>query len=264
MDVLVHRPVGCGTARVVVTDRGDGDVHPRRVPPSVLVARQLAATGRRWSMLDQVHGVERVDLRGGRQASDIAAPQLLRGDVVVADAAGTAERAVAVWTADCAPVVLVGAEGTLVCAHGGWRGLAAGVLDVAAAALAERGESVAAAVVGPLVHPCCYEFGEAQLELVACGVGADPDRVSASTSWGAPAIDLPAVVVHGLARRGIEVDVMGPCTGCDDRWYSHRRRGDRGRHAVVAWIEAAEPIAMGVGGRHRAASGAARSDRVRP
>jgi hypothetical protein len=42
-------------------------------------------------------------------------------------------------------------------------------------------------------------------------------------------------VAAGLRRTGVELDVVGPCTGCDARWYSHRRRGETGRHAVVAW-----------------------------
>jgi copper oxidase (laccase) domain-containing protein len=37
----------------------------------------------------------------------------------------------------------------------------------------------------------------------------------------------------------VPLDVVGPCTGCDERWYSYRRRGDVGRHAVVAWTEPA-------------------------
>jgi hypothetical protein len=29
------------------------------------------------------------------------------------------------------------------------------------------------------------------------------------------------------------------CTGCDHRWFSHRARGDLGRHVVAAWLDAA-------------------------
>ncbi len=42
-----------------------------------------------------------------------------------------------------------------------------------------------------------------------------------------------------LGRHGIGLDVVGPCTGCDVRFYSHRRRNERERHAVVSWIEEA-------------------------
>ena len=41
-------------------------------------------------------------------------------------------------------------------------------------------------------------------------------------------------VVHG-----IDLDVVGVCTGCDLRFRSHRRRVDLERHAMVAWFEEA-------------------------
>jgi copper oxidase (laccase) domain-containing protein len=143
-----------------------------------------------------------------------------------------------VWAADCAPIALFGANGTTrVVAHGGWRGLAGGVIDVAVDALESTGTRVAAAVLGPCIHPCCYEFGAADLELVAHGVGVSPSDVTGSTGWGTRALDVPAAVRSGLARRAIEIDVAGACTGCDRRFRSHRRRADLQRHALIAWFE---------------------------
>ena len=48
--------------RIVATDRSDGDVHPDRVCAEVLLDRQVRATGRRWAMLDEVHGLGVVDV----------------------------------------------------------------------------------------------------------------------------------------------------------------------------------------------------------
>jgi copper oxidase (laccase) domain-containing protein len=124
-----------------------------------------------------------------------------------------------------------------VVAHAGWRGLAGGVIDVAVDALESTGTQAAAAVLGPCIHACCYEFGAADLEQVALGVGAAPSDVAGSTSWGTRALDVPAAVTAALARRGIEIDVAGVCTGCDPRFRSHRCRAELERHALVVWFE---------------------------
>jgi copper oxidase (laccase) domain-containing protein len=225
---LLRRPIGDRDVTVVCTERSDGDVHPLRVSPSDLRDRQLAATGRTWAMLDQVHGTGRVDHDScGPTGGD---PVIGVGDVLVA----VGGRPVAIWAADCAPVVLVDDDGAIVGCHAGWRGLAAGVIDVAAAA----GRVPRRAVLGPCIHPCCYEFGSAELERVAEGLGVAPSRITATTTSGSPALDVPTAVGLALGNHGIELDVVGPCTGCDRRWFSHRR-GDVGRHAVVAWSEPA-------------------------
>jgi copper oxidase (laccase) domain-containing protein len=227
---LLRRPVAGRTAVVVATERCDGDLHATAVPSPVLVERQLAVTGRRWVMLDEVHGTV-VHACTAADVADADRPVAAEGDVLV----GSGDPALAVWVGDCAPVVLVGDDGTLVACHAGWRGLAAGVLDVAVDAL---DRPVVAAVLGPCIHPCCYEFGADDLATVARALGVDAAAVTGTTSAGAVALDIPAAVRAGLARRGVTVEVAGSCSRCDDRWFSHRR-GDPGRHAVVAWTEAA-------------------------
>ncbi len=147
----------------------------------------------------------------------------------------------AIWAGDCAPVVLCGAGGTLVAAHAGWKGLAAGVLDVAVGLVVDRGDRVEAAVLGPCIHAECYEFGPAELEAVVRGIADDGDAdgataaIAARTATGRPALDVPAAVAWGLRRHRIRLDTIGPCTACEPRWFSHRARADTARHAVVAW-----------------------------
>ena len=183
-------------------------------------------------MLDEVHGVDVVAVDS---LPSVAWPLAGTGDVLVA---AQSSEMLAVWVADCAPLALFGANGTTrVVVHGGWRGLADGVIDVAVDALESTGTQVSAAVLGPCIHPCCYEFGSADLEQVARGVGASPSDVTGSTSWGTRALDVPAAVTAGLARRGVELDVTGTCTGCDRRYRSHRRRAELERHALVVWFE---------------------------
>jgi copper oxidase (laccase) domain-containing protein len=229
---LFRRDVDGRVAVVVATECSDGDVHPESVDAETLRHRQLAATGRRWVMLDEVHGVEVVAIDS---LATVSWPIAGTGDVLAAD---WSDATLAVWVADCAPVALFGANGTSrAVAHAGWRGLAAGVLDVAIDAVETTGTDVVAAVLGPCIHPCCYEFGTADLDRVAFGVGASASDLRGSTQWGTRALDVPAAVAAGLARRGIALDAVGPCTGCDRRFRSHRRRADPERHALVAWFE---------------------------
>ena len=71
------------------------------------------------------------------------------------DAQATAEPGLAplVMVADCLPIAMAGPGGVAM-VHGGWRGLAGGIVATAA----ERVEAEAAAI-GPGIGPCCYEVG---------------------------------------------------------------------------------------------------------
>lgn len=223
---LVELRVGADIVRAWVTDRTDETVHPVLTEPEVLRSRQHAVTGGAWVMADQVHGIDVVDVDG----TEPWAPTSGRGDVLVTSARDVR---LAVWAGDCAPIVLAADDGTLVAAHGGWRGLAAGVVDVAVDHATMRGGNVVTALLGPVIHSCCYEFGPDELGEVAVGLGTSEAELRATTSAGKPALDVPAGVTGALRRRGIELDLSGPCTGCHDRWFSHRVRNDLGRHALV-------------------------------
>ena len=187
-------------------------------------------------MVDQVHGTA-----AWRVGSNVGAvdrwPVLGEADVIVSD--GGLSRPVGVWAADCASIVLFGAAGSVAGAHAGWRGLAAGVVDVAVDVLLRRDESVVAVVVGPMIHAECYAFGDDALAAVADGVGAEAAAITGVTADGRVALDVPAAVAAALGRRDLLPDVLGDCTGCDRRWFSHRVGTDTERHVLVAWTEPA-------------------------
>ncbi len=191
----------------------------------MLSERQHGLVGGRFALADQVHGVDVGHVRSG-----FAWPTIGPGDVLVSGGPP-----IGIWAADCAPVFLVSTSGTIVGAHGGWRGLAGGVIDVAVGQVHAVGERVMAALVGPLIHPCCYEFGSSDAAAVAAGVHTDPAALAGVTTDGKVALDVPAAIRAGLGAHGIELGSVGECTGCTDRWFSHRARSDTGRHAVVAW-----------------------------
>jgi YfiH family protein len=133
----------------------------------------------------------------------------------------------AVRTADCVPVVLVG-DGVIGVVHAGWRGLAGGVIQATAQAMG----SVLEAHVGPHIRRGCYEFGATDLDTVAAVLG---DHVRATTSWGTPALDLTEGVRGALSPADVHDD--GACTACSDVFFSWRARTEHQRFATLAWLE---------------------------
>ncbi len=169
----------------------------------------------------QVHGafVRRLD------AETPAEPEGVRP----ADADGQATAlpgvGVMVLAADCLPVVL-GAPRAVVALHAGWRGLLAGLIEEGVRVLGGAcGASDAVAIIGPGAGVCCYEVGE-EVHAAFGGIHRDGSR-----------IDLKAIARERLLASGVaEVRDLGLCTICDERFFSHRREGERaGRQAGVAW-----------------------------
>jgi hypothetical protein len=172
--------------------------------------------GTTW--LHQVHGATIVEVTEPGQHAGAQA-----------DAAFTTRPGcmLAVRTADCVPVVLVGQEAIGV-VHAGWRGLAEGVIQTTVAAMGD----VVEAHIGPHIRRGCYEFGATDLDTVASALG---DRVRATTTWGTPALDLSEGVRAALGA--IPHHDSGACTACTDLYYSWRARRERERFATLAWLE---------------------------
>jgi copper oxidase (laccase) domain-containing protein len=171
----------------------------------------------------------------GARVVEVTAPGEHAG--AEADAAVTAVPGctLAVRTADCAPVVLLGTR-TVGLVHAGWRGLVAGVVEATVGALTDLGDPPTAARLGPCIRPGCYEFRGPELAGVVERFGPE---VRGTTSWGTPALDLPAAVRAALAPFDLVPEDRSGCTACDRRWYSHRARAEVERFATLAWLEPA-------------------------
>lgn len=206
---------------VTCSTRADGDFHRTEVEFGELEARRRRLVDLPWTQLDQVHGttVRRVDVPGGADG--------VTGDIAITD---LDDVVLGCWVGDCAPVVLIGAGSEFAVVHAGWRGLAGGVIQ---AAIGAFGEPVVGALLGPTIGPCCYEFGVADLDAVAAGVGCETSRISGTTRSGRRALDVAAAV--GAACDELAVERIGGCTGCEYPGFSHRVRTDRRRHVVAAW-----------------------------
>jgi YfiH family protein len=207
----------------------DGDLHID-ADPAGLALRRAAICRYPWTWLRQVHGptVVVVD-RPGDHAGDEA-------DAAVTQAPGAA---LAIHSADCAPVLFEGigaADAPVIgAAHAGWRGLEAGVLEATVAQMRALGADDISARLGPCISPAAYPFGTADLTRLAFRFG--PDVVGA-TALGEPAFDLRAAVRQVLADLGVPLDVAAVrCTALDPGWFSWRARAEAGRQASLMWIE---------------------------
>lgn len=188
---------------------------------ALLMRRLDLAEQPRW--LTQVHGNRVVD------AERITHP--VAADAAVASALDVA---CAVMTADCLPILLCDRRGTTVAAvHGGWRGLASGVIAATVAALTSRG--IAAedllAWLGPAIGPAVYEVGEDVRNAVRA---AEALTATASGRWH---LDLYSLARADLRACGV-ADIHGGdfCTYSDPRrFFSYRRDGTCGRQATLIW-----------------------------
>jgi polyphenol oxidase len=190
-------------------------------PENVTENRRRAAAAadfepRDLALARQVHGghVITVGAHGGMVG---------QADGLVAEA-GTAEGLVlGILSADCAAVALAGAGGVAL-VHAGWRGLVEGIVATGVAALG----SVWGAWVGPAIKGCCYEVG--------------PEVIEAFGSAGLPVadehhIDIEVAATHAARRAGAEnVETVGECTCCDERYFSYRRDGLTGRQGAFAGL----------------------------
>jgi polyphenol oxidase len=215
-----------GSIHVRSTTRAEGDFAIDGEPVGLAVRRR-AIVDRPWVWLRQVHGPA-VQVVRAATAEGIAGSE---ADALVTD---EADLVLAIQTADCLPVMLWSAEGVIGAAHAGWRGLDAGVVEATAAAMRDLGATVIEARIGPCISEECYEFGAADLDEVAAGLG---DEVRGRTATGSPALDLHRA--FGVVARRAGIAAWGSdasCTACHpERWFSHRARAEAERMATVIW-----------------------------
>jgi copper oxidase (laccase) domain-containing protein len=239
-----------GGGRALFTTRADGNLSTRAGDDherGLQRRDQLCASlGLRWLCASpQVHGthVQRVLAVAGARGTP--APSDADGHATALRTLGTM-----VLAADCLPVAL-GCHGAVAIVHAGWRGLAAGVLEQGVSAVRELGSGggggtvrelgdgsgVGAvrklgdgrgigAVIGPGAGACCYEVGD------------EVHRALGDARTHGRKLDLQAVARDRLHAAGVErIQTVRACTICDERFFSHRREGQRaGRQAGIAWL----------------------------
>jgi polyphenol oxidase len=182
--------------------------------------------------LTQVHGNRVIRLQAGPEPD-------YRADGAVTGAPG---RVCAVLVADCLPVLFAARDGSAVgAAHAGWRGLAAGVLENAVAALGVPPDQLLA-WIGPGIGQAHFEVGAEVREAFAGAAGtAGADAAAAAfrpNARGRWQCDLAGLARLRLAALGLTgIYGGGWCTFADpENFFSHRRDACSGRMAALIWL----------------------------
>jgi YfiH family protein len=215
-----------------------GDLPARVAHNRALLRSHLGLTGEPlW--LQQVHGTH-VACAEPLPAATAPVARALEADGARASTPGVV---CVVMTADCLPLLMCDTQGTRIAAvHAGWRGLAAGVVERAVAALQCLPRDILV-WLGPAIGADAFEVGA---EVRGHFVAEHPDaegafRPNASGRYWA---DLTALARQRLARLGVTaVYGGGYCTFSDPaRFFSYRRDGVTGRMASLIWLDANHPV----------------------
>lgn len=164
-----------------------------------------------WSFIDQTH-------------SDIVKHAVKSSSLGEADAQFTSQISLglAIQTADCVPVFLIGRTGSglvqIGAVHAGWRGLANQIISKTVAQMS----NVHSAVIGPCIGVNRYEVGE---EVISAIVGAGvPRDICTLEKKPRPHLNVKLTAAHQLRQAGVRnIETMGYCTFSDDGWASYRR-----------------------------------------
>ncbi|MBM3633939.1 MAG: laccase domain-containing protein [Actinobacteria bacterium] len=197
------------------------------------LARSLGVDAARAASMTQVHGARVVEIgaHGGEERFAGTLDGVAECDALVTRVPGVALVAMG---ADCPVIGLWDERGQVVAAvHAGWRGIVAGVIPAAVAAMGADPTTVTAAV-GPHVGPCCYPVDDDLRSTMAARHGPD-------VAVG-DAVDLGLACRRALEGAGVprgRIKVDASCTACDaQRFFSYRRDGGAtGRQGAVVWIE---------------------------
>jgi polyphenol oxidase len=189
--------------------------------------RAMAELGVAPQALVSVHQVHSPDVVMVEQPPPSAGPQ---GERPKADAMVTKHKglALAILTADCAPVLLADERAGIVgAAHAGWRGAVGGVLEATVAKMLDEGASLTRliAVIGPCIGFNSYEVGP---EFPAPFLAQDPANERFFRAAQRPRhhlFDLPGYARARLAAAGVQhIDSVGGDTAREEeRFFSWRR-----------------------------------------
>ena len=165
--------------------------------------------------LDQVHGSDCVYV--GKDSDLTDAPQ---ADAMWTDQLGLA---LAIQSADCVPVViaLMSAGRLIGAAHGGWRGLVAGVLPKLVGCMPTQAGNLTA-WVGPCIGKAYFEVGAEVWRPVEriCADAVDPHP----SDSGKRLVDLPLLAQRQLQACGVKAVFQSSlCSYTGAEFYSHRQ-----------------------------------------
>jgi len=234
--------VGSGPARrieVPILSQVAGLAHLFTARGSEAPVALAEAAGRALPIVSmkQVHGADvHVAVRAAGAPSSASAPV---GDAVVVAEPGVA---VAVWVADCVPVLLCDETTQSAAAvHAGWRGTVKGVVGSAIAVLRSRfgaDPGRMRVAIGPCIGPCCFEVGDEVVEALLAAFPGAEGCVLPGTRRRIDLVEANRLQAEAAGVPAERIQASGLCTVCrPDLLESYRRgRGTCGRMAgLIAW-----------------------------
>lgn len=210
--------VSTGAMASLNCGRGSQD-DPADVERNRARAVNAVAPGKTLVSVHQIHSAHCASYDG--DWTEDARPQ--------ADAIVTAQRgvALAIVTADCAPVLLADVEaGVVGVAHAGWKGALAGITDATVAAMQRIGarRDRIAAALGPCIGRGSYEVSDSFARPFLRDDAAN-ERFFASGRADHAHFDLEAYVAHRLTAAGCQRVWAAGLDTCvlEARFFSYRR-----------------------------------------
>lgn len=170
--------------------------------------------------------------------------------IAVADASVTTKvgRVLAIQTADCMPIVLLGADAKVLgVAHAGWRSLLLGVIEnTIELMLAKHEGAISHAWIGPSIGATAFEVG-AEVREAFTESNPDYERFFAvkKDTPDKYLANLVGIANHKLRHLMSSGEVVYDCPiyfsglcsySLDDWFYSYRRNSATGRLATVAYL----------------------------
>lgn len=220
-----HGGVSTGEYASLNLGQSSGD-EPAHVARNRAIVRRQLPSEPRW--LAQVHEAAVADL------DRVDPAEIPRADAAVTGTPGTVA---VVLTADCMPLFLCDSSGRRIgLAHAGWRGMSAGVIENAIAAL-DCAPAEVLAWMGPAIGPEAFEVGG---EVREAFLARDPGAGLAFVPHGDGKYmaDLYALARRRLGLAGVRrIHGGGFCTYRDEaRFFSYRRVKASGRMGAFAWL----------------------------
>lgn len=222
-----------------------GDEQERVKENYAVICRELEIEPDDIVCSKQVHGT-RIRVVTSEDRGKLFVPEPEEADALIT---GDADVALAVFTADCVPILLYDpVRGAVGAVHAGWRGT---VADIACKSVKQMADALDCrtadirAAIGPCISKCCFETGPevADALLEALGTAAESCISQAGDKF---MVDLKAANRLLLIRAGIRddyIEISDECTFCEhNKYWSHRRTdGTRGSQAAIITLKGNAP-----------------------
>jgi len=200
---------------------------------------QLGPAGVLWTGRAELHlgpgvlpDVMRFPLRQVHGRSVVVVDDVLDAGIE-ADASVTrrSDIALAIATADCAPIALASDEGVIGAVHAGWRGLHTGVIENAVRQMRKLGAGTVVAALGPCICVDCYEFDGPELEQMSVMFG---DSVVGTTKQRTRALNMRSAVASACTMANAKLAYSDDsCTSCDPNYFSFREDNTSDRQVML-------------------------------